>query len=637
MEKLDEVPLPVLSPQVRRLLQSVTNRDQPQVRQLLRLGVAGLVNLTEPSDGRSALHAAAANNLTDMVHFLLSQGADPGVQDGAGRTAVMLAAQLGHDGVVALLAGDRATSSIVDHEGKGVLFCCVASSGPHLRCLQLLLGADADVNNVSAAGKPVLLAACEVARQEVGVALSLLEGGADPNIGHQVTGHTALMEACRAGLVELVRAILQRGGNPNARDDRNMTAAHMAAERGFFEALVLLSAYGADLAAVAGNQTNALHLAAAGGCSSKQKNSEGLLPRHMTRDKTTIKELKKAERLQAKASKPGAGEPDLWRTALHDWACERQEALRIAMETQEMEGPVDDVSLKTSSVSADQSVWWILQIVQEHDRNRDGLINLSDFFRGVHFLQKAFTLPSYAPKERKTGKGGRRRKKGKFVLPLPVCVLPPPLTRRHPNGGPPLFMIERFWSSDRPPHHPIMDDSAWSMEEPDRVFVSISRCVKAADLESLSLAFSHGVPVDVQDRFYKTPLMMACSSGDLQVAEFLIGCGADVNMCDQFNWTPLHHACSASRLDVVQLLVACGAELDAVSISGATPLMKAIESCRPACVDILIRAGANVQTQNKQGQSCLDVTRRYGNSTITRLVQDQLDSLPKPKEQKKKT
>lgn len=73
MEKLDEVPLPVLSLQVRRLLQSVTNRDQPKVRQLLRLGVAGLVNLTESSDGRSALHAAAANNLTDMVHFLLSQ------------------------------------------------------------------------------------------------------------------------------------------------------------------------------------------------------------------------------------------------------------------------------------------------------------------------------------------------------------------------------------------------------------------------------------------------------------------------------------------------------------------------------------------------------------------------------------
>lgn len=68
----------------------------------------------------------------------------------------------------------------------GVLFCCLSPSGRHLRCLQLLLSSDADVNNVSAAGKPVLLAACEVAQQEVGVALSLLEGGADPNIGHQV-------------------------------------------------------------------------------------------------------------------------------------------------------------------------------------------------------------------------------------------------------------------------------------------------------------------------------------------------------------------------------------------------------------------------------------------------------------------
>lgn len=67
----------------------------------------------------------------------------------------------------------------------------------------------------------------------------------------------------------------------------------------------------------------------------------------MTRDKTTVKELKKAERLQAEASKPGAGEPDTWRAALHDWSCERQEALRIAMETQETEGPVDDISADT--------------------------------------------------------------------------------------------------------------------------------------------------------------------------------------------------------------------------------------------------------------------------------------------------
>ncbi|XP_078140764.1 ankyrin repeat and EF-hand domain-containing protein 1 [Centroberyx gerrardi] len=647
--------------QVQRLLQCVTNRDQPQVKKLLRLGVSGLVNLTERSEGRSALQLAASNNHTDMVSLLLAQGAEPAVQDRRGRTAVMLAAELGHEAAVALLADSRAAMSVLDNDGKGVLFYCVSPSEPHMRCLELLLNSNADVNNVSGAGTPVLLSACRIAQRRVGLALRLLERGANPNAVQKVTGRTALMEACMTGEAELVRAILQRGGNPNSLDEKKMNAAHMAAEGGFFELIVLLSAYGADLAATALNCTNALHLAAAGGfaeccrflaqrgCNAKQKNSEGLLPRQMTEDKGTSKELKKAERLQAKLSGPGAAEPETWRAALHDWSYEHQEALRIAMETQEEEGPVDIVTKDTfvtvmkdhhAPMDDDQ----LQKILQEHDRSRDGLINISDFFRGVHYLQKAFTIPSYAPKQKKAVKGGKGKKKGKFVLPMPVCVLPPALSRRRPDGGPPLFMIKRHqpftnathFDSDWPPRHPVEDDSVWYLDEPEKVFVSISQCVKTTDLQSLSQAFSCGVPVDVQDQFYKTPLMISCSSSNLKVAEFLISCGADVNLCDQFNWTPLHHACSAGQLDIIKLLVDCGAEVDAMSMNGATPLMKAIESCRPCCVDYLITVGAKVQTENKNGQTCMAIARSYGDKTITELVQEQFDSLPKPKEQKGK-
>lgn len=51
----------------------------------------------------------------------------------------------------------------------------------------------------------------------------------------QVTGRTALMEATRGGAVELVRAILRKGGNVNAVDKKQFHAAHFAAERGLFE------------------------------------------------------------------------------------------------------------------------------------------------------------------------------------------------------------------------------------------------------------------------------------------------------------------------------------------------------------------------------------------------------------------
>lgn len=46
------------------------------------------------------------------------------------------------------------------------------------------------------------------------------------------------MEATRAGAIDLVRAILRKGGNVNALDKKRFHSAHFAAERGFFEVSV---------------------------------------------------------------------------------------------------------------------------------------------------------------------------------------------------------------------------------------------------------------------------------------------------------------------------------------------------------------------------------------------------------------
>ncbi|KAM3860928.1 ankyrin repeat and EF-hand domain-containing protein 1-like, partial [Diretmus argenteus] len=198
---------------------------------------------------------------------------------------------------------------------------------------------------------------------------------------------------------------------------------------------------------------------------------------------------------------------------------------------------------------------------------------------------------------------------------------------------------------DHPPEHPIEDDSAWYIDEPEKVYVNINYCMKSGDLESLDFAFSRGVPVDVKDTFYKTPLMAACSSGNYEVAQYL-GLGADVNACDQFCWTPLHHAARAGQVDCVKLLVeavTCAwlgditwAIIDAPAVNGGTPLMKAIEGSRPCCVDFLIKSGAKVTAENKQEQSCLDIARSYADFRIIDLIKDKMDSLPKPKETKKR-
>ncbi|XP_059212029.1 ankyrin repeat and EF-hand domain-containing protein 1a [Centropristis striata] len=643
--------------QVYRLLQYVHEQDKVHIEKMMNLGTENLINLTEPKDGVGVLHVAVSANNQDIVSFLLSQGAHPDIQDKKGRTPVMLAAELGNDGIVTLLTQSNADLRLQDTEGKGVLFYSMYPTKRHIRCLQLALKCQADVNNVSSQGAHVFQLMCEKALECTTMCLIMLDGGADPNATNQQTGITALMEAARAGSLPLVRAILRKGGNPNALDRKRFTAAHYAAMGGFFELIQVLSAYSADMGVINLEECTALHYAAATGnancckflaqrgCNPKLKNQEGLLPRQIAKDaghKAAAKELRKAERKQGKGNKSSGISlmSDLWSLTLHDWSNEYEMELRQAFgnsDTVTTEMFTSVIEELKAPVELDQ----LQTIISAHDKGREGCININDFIKGVKYIKKPFVLSSYMPKKKKGEKGGKggKKKKGKFVLPFPICTVPPELMPQRPDGGP-LFMIEKYnncsdilrFDPDHPPEHPIMNDSAWYIEKPEKVYVNINYCVRSGDLESLDLAFSQGVPVDVHDQFYQTPLMEACSSGNYEVAQYLLSRGADVNVCGQFLWTALHHAAFAGQLEIIELLVEAGATIDAPALNGGTPLMRAIESSRPSCVDFLIKAGASVNAETKKGENCLDIARAFADSRTIDLVKDKMDSLPKTKE-----
>lgn len=102
-----------------KLLQLVREKNKAQVEKMVRLSMPNLIDLTEPNEGTGVLHLTSISNDLDMAEFLLSLGAHPDVQDKRGRTPVILAAQLGHDTMLALLARNRADMTLVDSEGKG--------------------------------------------------------------------------------------------------------------------------------------------------------------------------------------------------------------------------------------------------------------------------------------------------------------------------------------------------------------------------------------------------------------------------------------------------------------------------------------------------------------------------------------
>lgn len=262
-----------------------------------------------------------------------------------------------------------------------------------------------------------------------------------------------------------------------------------------------------------------------------------MLPHQIAKDSghnAVAKELRKAERKQGKGSDPsGTGQmSELWALTLHDWSQEYEAELWKAFAD------------KSDTVTAERfiSVLEELQAPAEPDQVQavvsahGGDVNISDFIRGVKYIKKPFRLSSYMPKKKKGGKGkkgGKKKKKGPFVLPMPICTLPPELKPRRADGGPPGFMIRSYFNSsdvlrfDRahPPVHPVMNDSGWYIHKPPPVYVNVNACVRTNDLESLDQAFGEGVPVDVQDEFYKTPLMVACSAGSYEMAQYLLSKG----------------------------------------------------------------------------------------------------------------
>ncbi|KAM7172903.1 ankyrin repeat and EF-hand domain-containing protein 1 isoform 1-T1 [Macrochelys suwanniensis] len=645
--------------QIYKVLQCVRQKDKRQIEKLTKLGFPELINFTEPVDGDSALHLACIANDIDMCNFLLEQGAHPDVQDRMGRTPAMKAAELGHDLALDKLAKAEADMTIVDNEGKGILFYCILPTKRHCRCVQIALEYGADVNNSTIDGKPVFLQACEQAHEIKETCLKFLERGADPNAINLATGRTVLMEAAREGVIEMVRGILERGGDVNIFDNERHNAAHFAAKGGFFEILRIISAYNGDVGLIAMNGNTPLHYAAAGGfvdcckfigqrgCDPKWKNLLTKTPRMTAKEggfKAAAKEVRKIERLDAKISKPGAKEANpRFAMRLHDWSLEHQTALREAFEVVDRgDGTIskDDfasiIQEKCDFVDAEL----IQTVAQAHDKSRAGGVNIEEFFKGSKYLQKAFLISSFGPKKKKGKKG--KAKKGKFSIPMPICVIPESLFPRREDGGPPMFMIETYqnvtdnnrFHRDHPPEHPLQDDSAWYIDEPEKTYTKINYLTKAGDIVSLKKAFEEGVPVDIRDVYYKTPLMAACGSGNMDAVKYLLEKGGDVNATDNFKWTPLHHACHAGQQDIAELLVKSGAAIDAVTINSATPLMRAIESCRLDSVEYLIDSGAKVQMENRKGQNTLDIAKAYADFRLIDLLQEKLDRLPKPPESK---
>jgi len=188
----------------------------------------------------SPLMMACQYRFYDIVDFLLRRGAVVG-------DALPFACMFGSSAIVRRLLETPDIHAIIDdatYEGRNAMTNAVYHLHPHI--VTILVKAGADVNRRDMNGETILLyAVTNIYDPSVYMVNTLIDLGVDVNVHDKEEGKTPLMHAVEGGHYLCAKTLLERGANPNARDNSGNTALMVAAGHDDVDMVTLLLKHGA--------------------------------------------------------------------------------------------------------------------------------------------------------------------------------------------------------------------------------------------------------------------------------------------------------------------------------------------------------------------------------------------------------
>jgi len=248
-----------------RLVEAAKGGDLSLVESLLREGADTSAN---DDDAMTPLTAAACTGHRRVVELFLERGVDVNTGDGVGRTALMWAAVSGHPKAANQLLDKGADVNAKTKDGWTALMC--AAENGQSEILKTLLDKGANANAVAAGGWTALMSGAAKGNTEI-IEL-LLTKGADVNAKSNrpfsylqarsswwvasgaleeflkeegESGWTALMSAAAEGHGDVVKVLLRKGADVNAKTRFDWTALNIARKMGHRKIEQLLKAGGA--------------------------------------------------------------------------------------------------------------------------------------------------------------------------------------------------------------------------------------------------------------------------------------------------------------------------------------------------------------------------------------------------------
>lgn len=186
------------------------------------------LNAREWGYGKTALMLAAEEGHDEFIKHLLGNDADVGIADNSGQTALAWATDEGHEEIARLLMDheEKHGVTLAPHDDKDLFW---AVKGGHTDAVRALLEEDADINALDDEERTPLSHAAERGYGEI--VSVLLERGAPvdaaPTEGER---RTPLSYAAGDGHAAVVLLLLAKGADVNASDAQQWTPLATVAE-----------------------------------------------------------------------------------------------------------------------------------------------------------------------------------------------------------------------------------------------------------------------------------------------------------------------------------------------------------------------------------------------------------------------
>lgn len=169
---------------------------------------------------------------SDILNALYRQQTDEAIRlaDAAETLSIWEAAALGRDGSIeSLLSADRSLVNAFSPDGHVPVALAAFFNRPST--VRLLLASGADVHLAARNSMQVQPLHAAIAGRCVDAVAALLDRGADPN-ARQQAGYTPLMGAASAGRDDIADLLLARGADRALRSDEGKSAEIIAREHG---------------------------------------------------------------------------------------------------------------------------------------------------------------------------------------------------------------------------------------------------------------------------------------------------------------------------------------------------------------------------------------------------------------------